>query len=61
MTGWNTNKICIEIYGDFDKGKDIMKSAQKEAVIAVYSILCEKLNLIPSTSTIRAHAWFTSS
>ena len=38
-----------------------MTSAQKEVVIAVYGILCEKLNLIPSTSTIRAHAWFTSS
>ena len=37
-----------------------MKATQKEAVIAVYGILCEKLNLIPSTSTIRAHAWFTS-
>ena len=60
ITGWNTNKICIEIYGDFDKNKDIMKAAQKEAVIAVYGILCEKLNLTPSTSTIRPHAWFTS-
>ena len=61
ITGWNTNKICIEIYGDFDKNKDIMKATQKEAVIAVYGILCEKLNLTPSTSTIRPHAWFTSS
>ena len=60
ITGWNTNKICIEIYGDFDKNKDVMKVEQKEAVIAVYAILCEKLNLTPSTSTIRAHAWFTS-
>ena len=61
ITGWNTNKICIEIYGDFDKNKDTMKSSQKEAVISVYGILCEKLNLTPSTSTIRPHAWFTSS
>ncbi len=60
ITGWNTNKICIEIYGDFDKNKDTMKVSQKEAIIAVYGILCEKLNLTPSTSTIRPHAWFTS-
>ena len=60
ITGWNANKICIEIYGDFDKNKDVMKDEQREAVIAVYAILCEKLNLTPSTSTIRAHAWFTS-
>ena len=41
ITGWNANKICIEIYGDFDKNKDVMKVEQKEAVIAVYAILCE--------------------
>lgn len=60
ITGWNTNKICIEIYGDFDNGKDIMKNDQRQAVIAVYAILCEKFSLIPSIYTIRPHAWFTS-
>ena len=60
ITGWNTNKICIEIYGNFDKGKDIMKAEQKEAVIALYGELCKKFNITPSTSTIRPHAWFTS-
>lgn len=60
ITGWNSNKICVEIYGNFDKGKDIMTAEQKEAVIVLYGELCKKFGITPSTSTIRPHAWFTS-
>lgn len=60
IAGWNTNAICIEIYGNFDKGQDIMTKEQKKSVIFVYALLAEKFN-IPKTSTyIRPHAWFTS-
>ena len=60
ITGWNENAICVEIYGDFDKNKDIMTAAQKQSVIALYALLCKKFNIKPSTDTIRAHCWFTS-
>lgn len=60
ITGWNTGAICVEIYGNFDKGQDTMTSAQKKAVIALFGELCKRFNLTPSTSTIRPHAWFTS-
>ena len=60
ITGWNENAICVEIYGDFDKNKDIMTTAQKQSVIALYALLCKKFNIKPSTDTIRAHCWFTS-
>jgi hypothetical protein len=60
IKGWNSNKICIEIYGNFDKGKDIMTKEQKEAVITVYGELCKKFKITPSISTIRCHAWFTA-
>ena len=61
IAGWNTNAICVEIYGNFDKGKDIMTKEQRKAVIFVFALLAEKFN-IPKTSTyIRPHAWFTSS
>ena len=60
IRGWNYNKICIEIYGNFDKGKDVMTEEQKQAVIAVYGELCKKFNITPSISTIRCHAWFTA-
>lgn len=60
IKGWNTNAICVEIYGNFDKGKDSMNAAQKNAVIALYGELCKKFKLTPSTSTIRPHCWFTA-
>ena len=60
ITGWNSKKICIEIYGNFDKGKDIMNPEQKEAVITLYGELCKRFGITPSVNTIRCHAWFTS-
>jgi uncharacterized protein YraI len=60
IRGWNYNKICIEIYGNFDKGGDTMTEEQKQAVIAVYGELCKKFNITPSISTLRCHAWFTA-
>lgn len=60
IKGWNSNKICIEIYGNFDKGKDVMTKEQKDSVITVYGELCKKFKITPSISTIRCHAWFTS-
>ena len=60
IRGWNTNAICVEIYGNFDKGHDKMTSAQKKAVVALYGELCKKFKLTPSTSTIRPHCWFTA-
>ena len=61
ITGWNTNAICVEIYGNFDKGQDTMTAAQKEAVIALFGELCKRFNITPGADTIRYHAWFTSS
>lgn len=60
IRGWNTNAICVEIYGNFDKGKDVMTSTQKKAVIALYGELCKRFKIKPSTSTIRPHCWFTA-
>ena len=60
IKGWNTKKICIEIYGNFDKGHDVMTKEQKEAVICLYGELCKKHKITPSTSTIRCHCWFTA-
>ena len=60
IRGWNTNAICIEIYGDFDKGKDVMTKVQKEAVIALYGELCKRFDIPVNTSHIRPHCWFTA-
>lgn len=60
IAGWNTNAICIEIYGNFDKGQDIMTKEQRKAVIFVYALLAKKFNTPISSNYIRPHAWFTS-
>ena len=60
IRGWNDGAICIEIYGDFDKGHDIMTKAQKEAVIALYGELCKRFKIPVDTAHIRPHCWFTA-
>ena len=61
IKGWNDGAIVIEIYGCFNKGVDVMTSAQKQAVIGVYGELCKRFKITPSTNTIRPHCWFTAS
>ena len=60
IRGWNTNAICIEIYGIFDKGHDVMNAKQKEAVIYLYGELCKRFDIPVNTSHIRPHCWFTA-
>lgn len=60
IKGWNTKKICIENYGDFDSGHDVMTTAQKNTIIALTALLCEHEGITPSTSTIKYHCWFTA-
>ena len=61
IRGWNSNAICIEIYGNFDKGHDKMNAKQKEAVIALYGELCKRFGIPVDTAHIRPHCWFTAS
>lgn len=61
IKGWNTGAICIEIYGDFDKGKDNMTKAQMQSIIALVGSLAKKINAVVSDKNIRAHCWFTAS
>ena len=60
IKGWNTNAICIEIYGCFNKGKDKMTEAQKEAVIYLYGLLCKRFDIPVDINHIRPHCWFTA-
>ena len=60
IRGWNDSAICVEIYGDFDKGHDIMTAAQKKAVIALYGELCKRFKIPVNTEHIRPHCWFTA-
>ena len=60
IKGWNDGALCIEIYGNFDKGKDVMTTAQKNAVIALYGELCKRFKISVDTAHIRPHCWFTA-
>ena len=60
IRGWNTNAICVEIYGNFDKGHDKMTTKQKEAVIGLYGELCKKFDIEVDSTHIRPHCWFTA-
>lgn len=58
--GANSDGICIECLGNFDKGGDVMTDAQKNAIIGVVRILLNKLGL-NAQSAVTYHAWWTIS
>ena len=60
IKGWNDGALCIEIYGNFDKGKDIMNTSQKKAVIYLYGELCKRFKIPVDTAHIRPHCHFTA-
>ncbi len=59
IKGANSNGICIECLGNFDKGGDTMTDAQKNAIVAVTKILLDKFGLDAKTG-VTYHAWWTS-
>jgi hypothetical protein len=46
ITGWNTGAICLEMIGNFDKGKDKMTEAQKQAVLEFSNFITKELGLV---------------
>ena len=60
IKGWNDGAICIEIYGNFDKGHDKMNAKQKEAVIYLYGELCKRFKIPVDNAHIRPHCHFTA-
>lgn len=59
--GANTGAICIEHFGNFDTGGDIMTEEHKHAIIEVNAILCFKFGLQPSTASVVYHHWYDTS
>jgi hypothetical protein len=58
IKGANQNGICLETFGNFDSGEDIMTISQQNAVVQVSAILCNKFGLTPSTESIVYHHWY---
>lgn len=59
--GQNANAICIENFGNFDLGKDMMTRLQESAIVQVTSLLCNKFNIPINTNHIVYHHWFNLS
>ncbi|MFC4778421.1 N-acetylmuramoyl-L-alanine amidase [Paenibacillus sp. GCM10023252] len=60
IKGANAYGICIEHLGNFDIGADQMTAAQKQAVIALNRMLCEKFNLPIDTEHVVYHHWWSA-
>lgn len=58
IRGQNADAICVEKFGNFDIGGDIMTTIQKSAIIGFTAALCSKFNLLPNSQSIVYHHWF---
>jgi hypothetical protein len=60
IVGQNTHAICLEHIGFFDRNKDEMTPEQRESIVKVTALLCQKFNLPVNTNSIIYHHWFSS-
>ncbi len=58
ILGQNANAVCIENFGNFDVGGDVMTAAQKQCIVRVTALLCTKFNIPVTTDYIMYHHWF---
>jgi SH3-like domain-containing protein len=58
ITGQNANSICLEHLGNFNAGKDPMYPEQRETIIRMTAILCQRFNLPVNSQSIVYHHWF---
>ncbi|MCX2574530.1 SH3 domain-containing protein [Pedobacter sandarakinus] len=58
ILGFNSNAICMEHVGNFDKGKDTMTPQHRETIISITAALCKKFAIPVNTDKIVYHHWF---
>lgn len=58
IKGANSNGICIEHLGNFDKSGDVMTAAHREAIVRVNALLCQEFGLAPAVDSIVYHHWY---
>lgn len=56
--GNNSNALCIENIGNFDKGEDEMTSQHKDAVVRASAAICKRFNLKVDADYVVYHHWF---
>ena len=50
IVGANSGAICIENFGNFDAGQDVMTAEQADAIITLVAALCTVFGLEPETA-----------
>lgn len=60
IKGHNKGGICIENFGNFDAGHDVMRAEQQRAIVETCALLMQYFNLRPEKDIVY-HGWFTSS
>lgn len=58
IKGFNTHSICIEHFGNFDKGKDTMTKEHAATIVRMTAALCKKFNIAVDTDHVVYHHWF---
>jgi|SRR6478736_4768975 len=58
IKGANQFGICIEHFGNFDKGADDVSPEHESTIVKMNALLCKKFNLAPSTESIVYHHWY---
>jgi SH3-like domain-containing protein len=56
--GQNANAICLEHFGNFDRGGDNMTPQHRETIIKMTALLCRRFNLPVNVYSIVYHHWF---
>lgn len=58
IKGRNTHAVCIENVGNFDRGQDIMRQEQRNAILRVTAALCKRFRIPIDTNHIVYHHWY---
>lgn len=58
IAGHNARALCIEHFGNFDKGQDKMSEEHKKTIVFLNAILCLKFNIQPNVENIVYHHWY---
>lgn len=61
ISGFNAYAICIENLGNFDKDKDTMTAAHRDAIVRMTAAICKKFSIPVNSDKIVYHHWFNLS
>ena len=58
IRGANSGGICIEHFGNFDIGADVMTASHRETIVRLNAMLCKRFQLTSNKKTIVYHHWY---